>query len=520
MEGAARAAGDAELALQAVMLRSVALLEQGDPGALGEHERFVAEAERSPFPRQRYVALSRRAAGAMLAGDFAEATARADEALAFGRKLGEVDAVAVWGDQTYELARLTGDLGRIDGLITDLEHRGDPHVVVYRAALAADREDGVAARRLLDELRALGDRWPLWAELMWLATLAELSVVVADPELIDASLAALAPHRDDWSVLAGHVLQHGPLRYWVGRLELAAGAGDHGLESFEIALAGADRLGARPWSIQCRLGLAEALRRRGDDGAAGDAARVDERADALLAGVLDEARTLGMAGVVDRAARLVTAAGAASVGSGGGVQAREAGTAEGAGIGPGDDGPVNEFRCTGAIWSLSYAGRTVQVPDAKGLNDLHTLVAQAGSEVAAADLLDPAGGALVGAARRLGGDAVLDERAKADYQRRLTELDETIEAALARRDDTKAIHAEHERDALLDELRRATGLGGRPRRLGDEHERARKTVTARIRDSLRKLDEAHPELATHLRASVSTGTTCVYRPTHETRWRL
>lgn len=56
-------------------------------------------------------------------------------------------------------------------------------------------------------------------------------------------------------------------------------------------------------------------------------------------------------------------------------------------------------------------------------------------------------------------------------------------------------------------------FGGRTRRLGDEAERARKTVTARIRDTLRKLDTLHPELAAHLRATISTGATCTYHPT-------
>ena len=77
-----------------------------------------------------------------------------------------------------------------------------------------------------------------------------------------------------------------------------------------------------------------------------------------------------------------------------------------------------------------------------------------------------------------------------------------------------------ERAALLDELRAAAGLAGRTRRLGDEAERARKTVTARIRDTLRKLDDRHPALAAHLRETVSTGSTCRYLPPEPLPWRL
>lgn len=134
-------------------------------------------------------------------------------------------------------------------------------------------------------------------------------------------------------------------------------------------------------------------------------------------------------------------------------------------------------------------------------------------------LLDP-GGATPQVHRRFGADAILDERAKARYRQRLAELDEQIDRALDRHDDDRAAELDHERQALIDELRRATGLAGRPRRLGDEGERARKTVTARIRDSLRRLDQRHPELARYLRATISTGFTCRYQPAGDVTWRL
>jgi hypothetical protein len=179
-----------------------------------------------------------------------------------------------------------------------------------------------------------------------------------------------------------------------------------------------------------------------------------------------------------------------------------------------------EFRRDGAVWSLSFAGRSAHLPDAKGLRDLRTLLSLPGQDVPAVRLLAPDGGELVVAARRMGGDEVLDEEAKTRYRRRLTLLDEEIDRAVELGEDRRAAEFDRERAALLEELRSAAGLGGRTRRLGDEAERARKTVTARIRDILRKLDHAHPELATHLRASISTGSTCRYQPESETTWRL
>jgi hypothetical protein len=177
--------------------------------------------------------------------------------------------------------------------------------------------------------------------------------------------------------------------------------------------------------------------------------------------------------------------------------------------------PYNEFRYTGEVWSLSMAGTTLHVPDAKGLRDLHVLLSAPGTEIPASRLLNPAGGAAP-----LSGDDVLDATARAAYRRRLTTLDSELDAAAVRGDDARAAALDEEREALLRELRAAAGLGARNRRLGDETERARKTVTARIRDTLRKLDDRHPALATHLRATISTGTTCAYRPDAPTRWRL
>jgi hypothetical protein len=51
-------------------------------------------------------------------------------------------------------------------------------------------------------------------------------------------------------------------------------------------------------------------------------------------------------------------------------------------------------------------------------------------------------------------------------------------------------------------------------------ERARTSVTARIRDSLRRIERLHPALGEHLRRSITTGRTCAYRPTDPVRWTL
>ena len=55
---------------------------------------------------------------------------------------------------------------------------------------------------------------------------------------------------------------------------------------------------------------------------------------------------------------------------------------------------------------------------------------------------------------------------------------------------------------------------------GDQSERARKAVTARIRDIIGRVEQVHPALAGHLRESVTTGTRCCYSPPVPVSWRL
>ncbi len=179
------------------------------------------------------------------------------------------------------------------------------------------------------------------------------------------------------------------------------------------------------------------------------------------------------------------------------------------------------FRRDGALWTLAYAGREVRMRDAKGLRDLATLLRAPGRPVHVADLL--AGRAdeeAVAADLRLGADEVLDDRARREIRARLLELEDETEEANRWHDAERAARATLERDALLREVAAAAGLGGRARRLGDQSERARKTVTARIRHLIDRVERAHPALGAHLRASVTTGTSCTYSPPSPTTWEL
>jgi Rv2258c-like winged HTH domain len=149
---------------------------------------------------------------------------------------------------------------------------------------------------------------------------------------------------------------------------------------------------------------------------------------------------------------------------------------------------------------------------AKGLRDIATLLARPREPVPATQL--------AGLVAPAGADPVLDDQARAAYKARLTELDQDIDDATVGNDLERAARAAAEREALIGELTRALGLGGRSRRLSDDSERARKAVTARIHHAVDHLEHYHPALAAHLRAAIRTGAACAHQPAEYVSWNL
>lgn len=171
----------------------------------------------------------------------------------------------------------------------------------------------------------------------------------------------------------------------------------------------------------------------------------------------------------------------------------------------------------GDLWVATYAGKSVHLKHARGLEDLALLMADPGKEIHAGTLYSGAD-----APAQLGdaGAAVLDEKSLRAYRERLEALDERLASAemLGAADVADGLRAE--RDAIAREIRSAVGLGGRARNLGDPSERARKAVTSRIRSSIKKISQVHPALGEHLAAAVSTGSYCSYGESADERWSV
>lgn len=108
------------------------------------------------------------------------------------------------------------------------------------------------------------------------------------------------------------------------------------------------------------------------------------------------------------------------------------------------------------------------------------------------------------------GDVTLDRRALGAVHQRLRDIDTSIANAESNADLAQATQLSLERQALLDQLAADMGWGRSARRPNDPVERARKAVTARLRDAIRRVEGADRAAGEHLERSVQTGVQCVY----------
>jgi hypothetical protein len=324
------------------------------------------------------------------------------------------------------------------------------HTDLLGGLSALRRGDIDDARRAMDRMEAGADLHDAWISLR-LRFEVELAVAEGDSDAIAALRERLEPHESEWLIALWGISIHGPISHWLGVLAAAAGDAAKAAEHFAVAAEQSDRLEAPRWAERARRAAAELTTALEDGAEPEPQARNTTQADRM-------------------------------------------------------------FRRDGSTWTLRYEGRTVHLPHTKGLADLHRLLARPHAEVSVVELLDPEGGEAVTADARLGGDDLLDAEARARYRDHLEALDEQIDTAAALGDDQRAAALDAERQALIDQLKAATGLGGRSRRLGANAERARKSVTNRIRNTLKKIEAVHPALAGHLQSAVATGSACAYRP--------
>ncbi|MGI9284362.1 MAG: alpha/beta fold hydrolase, partial [Pseudomonadales bacterium] len=175
----------------------------------------------------------------------------------------------------------------------------------------------------------------------------------------------------------------------------------------------------------------------------------------------------------------------------------------------------NQFRKTGDVWTLSFAGKTAHLKDSLGLQDLATLLAHKGQDIHVNELTSGREAAVVQQET-----PVLDEQAIRQYRQRLQEIIEEKQGAAETGDDEDYERLENEQDVLTQVLNEGLGLGGRQRMLNSETEKARKAISARVRSTIKRIGAVHPALAEHLNHRISTGTFCSYSSPEPIDWLI
>ncbi len=483
----AQRTGDAERHAEGLLLTANALLEEGSAAFRAALTDFLYAAERFGQPRHDYMALTRRGALAIIDGRLDAADELIAQASALGERIGEPDTGNVRMSQLLGLVRAQGEPARLRATAAEairwwIGVPSHAHAVAASfLALAGEPDDLAAARRALDTVVALGtwrdDRSYLWS--VFIGGMTTAAVRLGDQVVCAELLAELEPMIGACGVNGALVCFMGSNAHWAGLLAGALGRTDDARRWLEQALTVHQRLGATAWEAETCLELA----------ALGAAGNYGERAARLAA-------ELGLHGV---AARLTTSS---AVPLSGALRPDAADRADA------------ELRRDGELWRVRHHGYSAHLRDLKGLTDLVVLLARPGTDVHVLEL--------VGAGNHdRDAGTLLDATARAAYRRRLTELDEDLAAAHTDHDLGRAQQLDAQRAALIAELSRATGLAGRPRTLGTSTtERARKAVSARLREAIHRIEAVLPELGAHLNRSVITGTTCRYEPVKHLTWRL
>jgi tetratricopeptide (TPR) repeat protein len=279
---------------------------------------------------------------------------------------------------------------------------------------------------------------------------------------------ALLPYAGLLNVAGGHSAGL-PVDDVLGRLAALDGDIPAAIRHARDAVALARSMPSPPLLVHCLDHLADVVERAGEDDA--DALRAEADALAATAGVVRPGRE-----------RVPMTTGRETVGSA-------------------------AMRRDGKQWVLTTPLGNASMPESNGPRQLARLLTTPGVEVSAIELAGRAGTPV---AADVGPG--LDARAKRAYRQRLLELQAEIDDADTTNDPVRGERAHVEMDALLRELKRAVGLGGRDRPTGSDAERARVNVVRSLRRAIAAVADQAPLLGAHLEDSVRTGGYCVYLP--------
>jgi hypothetical protein len=482
-------AGEGLLALIGLCWRTVDLFHLGDPRATRSLAELREHADAVGCQSVLYIAEAMQVMLLIRAGRLDEAEDAAGSCYALGTKVGDADALGYLGTHLTMIRWLQGREAEIVATIEQLADSPTLNPAEFgfqatAAQLAARAGRLGRARTVLDRLTTAGLA-ALPDSSTWLAgmlAIVEAAHLLADADLARQAYLLLGPHADLFIMPSLAVVCLGSVHRPLGLAALTFTDLDLAVTHLEQAVAADRAIGNRPLTAVTMAELAEAYLRRQADG---DRAR----AVAMLTHACNEATAAQMttyaATWTSRLERLVE-----------------------------QTATIDQ---RGQHWILTVGQRRAVVVDRLGVRYLAHLLANPGLPIAASELASGLGGPALASTPH---QPVLDERAKADYRRRVHDLSAAIDRADERGDSGRVDQLRVEREALFDELRRATGRGGRTRSFADPGERARTAVRKAIKRAVDDIATADPAIGDLLRATITTGASCCYivDADHPVRW--
>lgn len=298
--------GDGE-AIKHVCIRSLTgYLEIGDFDRFEKTlERYQqAAATEHDFVDNWFVAGS-QAMHAILAGDFALAERKAEEALQVAGSADAQTAAGVYGMQMFTIRREQGRLAEIAPLLKRFVDE-NPEDAAWRPGLmliASDLGFDAQAQRSLERMAESGFSIPMDGKhLVTLTYLAEVAARLREPDHAERIYAILLPFRDQVATVPVFTVCCGAVARYLGLLASALGNWPAAEEHFEYAMAMNERIRGWPWLAHSRHEFAVMLSRRDRRG---DQARAAD----LLAKAAAAAKELKMFALTERLSGAVNSPG-------------------------------------------------------------------------------------------------------------------------------------------------------------------------------------------------------------------
>jgi len=191
--------------------------------------------------------------------------------------------------------------------------------------------------------------------------------------------------------------------------------------------------------------------------------------------------------------------------------------------------PEYQFAKRG-MWALRFAGKDTYLDgDLKGAAFIHYLIQHQGQDIHVIRMMADVAGAErmqvapeaegLGLAASDAGDLV-DEKTIRDCRKRYEQLEIEQDEARRATDKARLSDINDEIGKIAAYLSASLGLGGTSRKALDDVSKVRRRIARVINTAIERIEQSDPDLATHLRNSITTYTNMSYAPDRPVDWAL